>query len=94
MPENGDHGKDIRISDEVEQSKENKIDKNRIKQTRISQALELPVLCNINPRSAYNKQNELCDFIKEEQCDLIFISESWERENLSLKEIITKGVTT
>ena len=30
MHENGDHGKEYRISDEVEHSKENKSDKNRI----------------------------------------------------------------
>ena len=48
----------------------------------------MPILCNINPRSVYNKTNEFCDFVKEEQCDVIFISESWERENLTLEKVI------
>ena len=48
----------------------------------------MPILCNMNPRSIYNKKNEFCDFVKEEQCDVIFISESWERENLTLENII------
>ena len=60
----------------------------KIKQNRTTQALDLPVLCNINPRSVYNKCEEFNTFVKEEQCDVIFISESWERENLTLDKII------
>ena len=52
------------------------------------QALDLPKLCNINPRSCYNKAEELVTFVKEESLDLIFISESWERENLPLQELL------
>ena len=54
----------------------------------IVQALNLPTLCNMNPRSVYNKIEEFHDFIKEEQVDLLYMSESWERPNLTLHEII------
>ena len=45
-------------------------------------------MCNINPRSIYNKIDEFHNFVKEEEVDVIFISESWEREHLPLEEII------
>ena len=54
----------------------------------MTEAFNLPVFCNINPRSVYNKVDELQDFIKEEEVDVIFISESWEREDMKLKNII------
>ena len=43
----------------------------------------------MNPRSVYNKINEFHTFVQEEQVDLLFMSESWEREDLTLSEIIT-----
>ena len=58
------------------------------KSKKIVQALSLPTLCNINPRSIYNKIDEFHEFVKEEQVDIIFISESWEREHLPLDKII------
>ena len=48
----------------------------------------MPTICNINPRSAYNKLEELHTLIKEEDLQLIFISESWEREYLTLDKVI------
>ena len=50
--------------------------------------MNLPTLCNINPRSIYNKQDEFHTLVEEEDLDLIFISESWEREYLPLDQII------
>ena len=44
------------------------------------EALSLPKVLNINPRSAMNKINELEDFIIEESVDCAFISESHETE--------------
>ena len=61
------------------------------KPDKFIQALELPIIANINPRSAYNKTEELETFIKEEMVDVLFMSESWERENLQLHELITKS---
>ena len=52
------------------------------------QALELPVLANVNPRSAYNKADELRTFIDQEQVDILFLSESWEKENFKLEELL------
>ena len=52
------------------------------------QALNLPILANINPRSVYNKVDEFHTFVEEEEVDLVFMSESWEREELTLDEII------
>ena len=52
------------------------------------QSLELPVVMNINPRSIYNKTEEFQILIEQYQADLIFISESWERANLPLEEIL------
>ena len=42
-------------------------------------ALNLPKLININPRSIYNKIDEFCTYVEEEEIDLIFMSESHER---------------
>ena len=42
----------------------------------------------MNPRSIYNKVDEFHEFIKEESVDILFMSESWEREHLALNEII------
>ena len=58
------------------------------KSNKFVQALTLPTLFNINPRSIYNKIDEFHNFVKEEEVDVIFISESWEREHLPLEEII------
>ena len=55
---------------------------------KVNQALNLPVICNINPRSIYNKQNEFETFVEEENCDLILMSESWERDYLTLDQLI------
>ena len=45
-------------------------------------------MANINPRSVYNKVKEFHTFVEQEEVDLIFMSESWEREELTLQEII------
>jgi hypothetical protein len=50
--------------------------------------LSLPTLCNMNPRSVYNKVDEFHAFVEEEEVDLLFMSESWEREHLTLDQII------
>ena len=50
--------------------------------------MSLPILCNMNPRSVYNKIDEFHAFVEEESIDLLFMSESWERDYLTLNEII------
>ena len=59
------------------------------------QALNLPKVANLNPRSIYNKVDEFCTYVEEEHIDLVFMSESHERwyptkkgENQTLNELI------
>ena len=91
MSESGENGENICRFDELKMqskpgaSKEKRKSKNSGK---IYEALNLPTLCNINPRSIYNKLDEFHTFVEEEQLDCIFMSESWERENLTLDKVI------
>ena len=52
------------------------------------EALDLPIIANINPRSVYNKVNEFNTFVEEEEVDVTFMSESWEREEKTHRDII------
>ena len=54
----------------------------------ILQSMELPVIMNINPRSIYNKTEEFSVLLDQYSADLITISESWERDNLPLSELL------
>ena len=55
---------------------------------KVLEALALPTLCNLNPRSLYNKINEFQEFVVSEDVDVVFLSETWERQNKTLSEII------
>ena len=55
---------------------------------KVLQALELPIMVNLNPRSVYNKIDEFHTFVTEHEVDVVFMSESWERNNLQLNQII------
>ena len=46
---------------------------------KVLQALHLPKVANLNPRSIYNKVDEFCTFVEEEEIDIVFMSESHER---------------
>ena len=46
---------------------------------KIMQALNLPTIMNVNPRSIYNKAAEFHHFVDEELIDCVFMSESWEQ---------------
>jgi hypothetical protein len=52
------------------------------------EALLLPTVININPRSIYNKLDEFHTLVQDLDVDLVCMSESWERENLRLEEVI------
>ena len=54
----------------------------------VFEALNLPAVLNLNPRSIYNKVNEFVTFVDEEEIDLVCMSESWEREYLTLEKVI------
>jgi len=55
---------------------------------KLIEALVLPRIININPRSVYNKVIEFHNFVKEESIDCIFMSESWEKPENPLDDII------
>ena len=55
---------------------------------KVFEALNLPNVLNLNPRSIYNKIDEFATFVTEEDVDLVCMSESWEREELTLSEVI------
>ena len=55
----------------------------------ILQSINLPVIMNLNPRSIYNKTDEFYQLLDRYEADLICISESWERENLPLDQLLS-----
>ena len=55
---------------------------------KLINALELPVIMNLNPRSVYNKIDEFHTFVEQEEVDIVLMSESWERQNLNLDQIV------
>ena len=86
MQQSPENGGSVQGSDAV--NAQNVGGNKNMEKNRFRQALSLPVLCNMNPRSVYNKEDEFHNFVKEEEVDLIFLSESWEREHLPLSELI------
>ena len=87
MFESRTNGKKIQGTDELKNKPNQKKSKN-IEKNKFFQALSLQTLCNMNPRSVYNKVNEFHTFVNEEEIDLLLLSESWERDYLTLDQII------
>ena len=54
----------------------------------IMQAISLPVVININPRSIYNKSEEFSLLLEQYNADVICMSESFERESKPLQEFL------
>ena len=52
------------------------------------QSISLPVIMNINPRSIYNKSEEFSLLLEQYEAEIICMSESFERENLPLEELL------
>ena len=91
LSEGGANGEKNAKSDELNAPNKKKKTKNSkviSKSNKFMQALSLPTICNMNPRSVYNKVEEFHAFIEEEEVDLWLMSESWERDNLTLDQII------
>ena len=82
-PRNGGEGE---VSNNIE-NKNNNIVKN-VNIKKYNQSLELPVVLNVNPRSIYNKNIEFGDFLEINSVDLVCMSESWERQNHSVEELL------
>ena len=95
MQQNEQDGEKVRGPNDELNTDGNKVENKKIenrkhikKSNRFTQALSLPKLCNINPRSVYNKIEEFHTLVKEEDLDVVFLSESWEREYLPIDEIM------
>ena len=54
----------------------------------IYQASNLPIVININPRSIYKKTEDFKLVLEQYEADIVCLSETWERENLSLEELL------
>ena len=54
----------------------------------VLQSMELPVVMNLNPRSIYNKTEDFYVLLEQYQADVVCISESWERDDFTLKELL------
>ena len=52
------------------------------------EASHLPKIVICNPRSVYNKSNQLKHFILEEEVDVMCLSETWERVEKPLSTVI------
>ena len=50
--------------------------------------VSLPVVINLNPRSAYGKEEEIKTLISQYDCSVLTISESWSRANFPLSKLI------
>jgi hypothetical protein len=55
---------------------------------RILEASNLPNILVLNPRSIYNKCEEFKTMMEQMDVDICCISESWDRDNLPLEDII------
>ena len=56
--------------------------------SKFQEAFSLPKIFNINPRSIYNKVIQLKTYIFEKCIDLVFVSESWERQDEPLANVL------
>ena len=49
----------------------------------------MPNVLNCNPQSLYNKPEEFITLLQEREIDAAFISESWERDNHNLEDLLS-----
>ena len=54
---------------------------------KLIEAINLPKVITLNPRSLYNKKKQFCTLIDQTEADICFVSETWDRSHLP------KGVT-
>ena len=81
-------GKSINYFRRIRKTKQFRTIKTVKRSNKLGQALSLPKVLNLNPRSIYNKIDEYLTFIEEKEIDITFMSETWEREGTSLKDIV------
>ena len=86
-PGRGDHDET-----NLEASKSNDdqvpVNNNKGVTNKIKEALMLPTCMNLNPPSIYNKAQEFITFIKEHSIHCVFLSESWERPEFNLSQLL------
>ena len=61
---------------------------NHISSKRMSTATSLPLICVANARSLYNKSTNFKHILHELGVEIALISETWERQELSLNELL------
>ena len=61
---------------------------NHISSKRINTATSLPLICVANARSLYNKSTNFKHILHELGVEIALISETWERQELSLDELL------
>ena len=54
----------------------------------VLQAIELPTVMNLNPRSIYNKLEEFPILLEQYEADVVCMSETWERDDLPLDQLL------
>ena len=87
--ESGADGTKVPKFDGINAKKTNRCNLKILKRNdKVTQALNLPTICNLNPRSVYNKVEEFHTLVEQEEIDLLFMSESWERDYQTLDQII------
>ena len=52
------------------------------------ESIKLPIIMNINPRSVYNKTDDFKLLLDQYEADIVCMSESWERDNYSLEDLL------
>ena len=78
------HRKSVRLPCEMRKPVRRTIKRNNL----VLESMNLPVIMNINPRSIYNKSDEFSLLLDQYSADLICMSESWERENMTLDQLL------
>ena len=69
-------------------SRPSPVRKTLIRNNLVLQSIELPIVMNLNPRSIYNKGEDFRLLLDQYSVDCVTMSESWERENLSLSHFL------
>ena len=58
------------------------------KSSKVENASYLPLISVTNARSLYQKKENVKTFIQELGIEILLVSETWERENLSLEKLL------
>ena len=77
MHESRKYGKEVSRPARIDDKRNNTTKYQNIKtikrNNKVTQALNLPSICNLNPRSIYNKRKEFETVVEQEELDLNFM---------------------